>query len=477
MDTINDGRSFVGAIVSHRSTVSEPTEKEQSSAKRREIKCKESFEDQYISAAGSVGLHNTSASAAVERRMEKISIESEEMMCPQTTLPALTDYPLLQKLIDNPLLILDDHNKYIIQLREAIEHTSFEQQQEQLELLLGAVNKQKYNSVYCDTYDYTNLHKYTDDDLKLDESYLAKTKYDQLVFLINTQIDAIKAEKKLIQEMKRHNAFNDFDFDNLWKLVIDHKDHHRGKYAYENEAGYLKGYFAGLTFVLEKIRNKTFIPNRETLRDLNQIMTDQVEDHFHIPIRVRIKTDSYFADFTTTPTQAYIEQLENSYLWEEYRSHGLYNLMKCKYYRIFKNKVSGTVTITKKLSCDTIAQEIEDIHTLYKEFEEKLKAATTKEAKELAIIFYLTNLDRMHLWADGNMRSITVLWMGIRMMNDFDLIMMNNPNDLDAHSDTELLQKVKSGTMNFKSLLKRDAVEYKAWDNTLNTPCKLYQCP
>ena len=398
------------------------------------------LEDKYsISATGGLDLNNTSI--AVERSVERLPRKA---------------------LIDNPLHILNNPELYFSKLRCDIETQSLDQQYEILTSLLDFVQKQQANPAYCNTYCYAHIEQ--NKTLKLDDAYLSKTEYDQLVFLIKTQIDAIEAEKTLIQEMSQHTEFDDFDWDNLWKLVIAPKDHEKGKYAYENQAGYLKGYFKGLTFVLKKIRLGTFSPTWETLRELNQVMTDQVENEDRIPIWAYIKTDGDKFLIEIIPTHDYIEQLKKIDQWTKgVNSIGWLegDVIECKYYQIYLSR-SRFIYFSRKDSCNTLKKEVENVKKLFDEFSEKSKAAKTADEKELAILFYVINLARMRLFVDGNIRAINVLWMGIRLINKLDLIIMNDPFDLYSHSDQELVYKVNSGIMNFKSLLKLDAPWYQA---------------
>ena len=399
---------------------------------------------------------------------------------------------LLATLIENPLFMLDMHSFYIMQLMRSMEHESFAEQTTRLKSLIDSIEtKQKTIPTYREPYKYDFPHDYGE---SIDKKHLANTKADQLIWLINTQIDAIEEEQKLMAEMEQHERFFDFDRCNLWKLAIDHKDHKKGKYAYENEAGYLKGYFAGLRYVLEQVRLQTFTADWDTLFKINQTMTFKVEDRHHIPIQARVKEDGKVGYCSIFPTVAYMKQFEEAFtlfsnkaeVHESMRLEAMpdgpdvvhldrVEIKRCEHYqiKIFPHKIE----IMRNDSCNTIQKEIDSAHRLFEQFEDKLKMAQTQEDIELAIIFYVTQLERMHLFVDGNLRSVMVLWTGIRLTNNLDLTIMDNPNDLDAYSDKEILQIVKNGTVNFKSLLKENAVGYQAWNDKLMIQSEIYKQP
>ncbi len=386
--------------------------------------------------------------------IDEVSIKRIEM-------PVIDQNIYFKQLIENPISLIRDEERLLVQFMQSIETEPFEKRYTRLMLLLESADTKKDELEYKNTWVYPDFSAYFN--LYLNPSCLAQTHYDRLVFLIKTQSDAIKEEQKLIQEMKLHDVFHDFDFETVWKLAIDYKDHTRGRYAYENEPGYLKGYFAGLRFVFKQVREGSFIPNWDTLCQIHDIMTDKVEGYFNIPIQALGKNNKSRICCIITPTVAFQRQIEKTFKTSRSTQNSALIIKSGKYYQIEMRRAQRKMQILfrKITRCDTIAKEIERANSLYKEFEEKWQGAKTTRTKELAIIFYVTRLDRMHLFVDGNIRSIIVLWTGIRLMHHFDLMIMDNPNYLDAHSDHELLQIVAKGIINFKSLLKLDAFEYR----------------
>ena len=69
---------------------------------------------------------------------------------------------------------------------------------------------------------------------------------DIIVRTLKSLLLAVKAEIELIEEVKKHKCFGGFDYNQLWRLVIDgeHQQKH-GKYTFEGEEGYLAGGFQG----------------------------------------------------------------------------------------------------------------------------------------------------------------------------------------------------------------------------------------
>ena len=449
-----DGKSIVPSPSTSIQNTNDLTTERPPNTKKRKVEIQPLY-DQKKASAGHIAGDSTAIPVTIAEQEE----EEEGWIVPLTL-------SVLHGFIQNPLCILNTPVACIRLLRKSIRDKSLEQQNELLTSLLDAVKAQKDNPTYCESYKYPNLNEYLKHKVKLDETCLSKTKYDQLVFLITTQIDAIKEEQKLIQEMQLHEAFNEFNFDSLWRLAIDRKQHKQGKYIYENEAGYLKGYFAGLKFVLEQVRTKTFTPNWETLRDLHQIMTDKVEDSLQIPIQARIKGDKDVSSCLIRPTVDYVLQFEQDGIVYQSISHPQIKIRELKYYQLSLGPNTYIMSCSSIERDKTLEKDIENAKQLFDEYSEKLKNAKTDEEKELAMIFYVTRLERMHLFWDGNLRAIQVLWRGMRLANEFESMVMNNPNNLDDHSDQQLLERVNNGILNFKSLLKKDSSKYQAWDDT-----------
>lgn len=106
-----------------------------------------------------------------------------------------------------------------------------------------------------------------------------------------------------------------------------------------------------------------------------------------------------------------------------------------------------------------------------------MKESNSTEEKESAIAVCLTQLSRAHIFHDGNTRSVNILLIGLLLSNDLKPSVLFDPNCFDKYADSEILQALQRGRLNFQALLKEDSPEYVQRTALLNDEPELLNKP
>ncbi len=357
----------------------------------------------------------------------------------------------LKDFMKSPLEYAGSFNKTFTQVFTEMADETLDTQTNRLHKLMTDIYNSKQYSTYCFIQGKT-----------VEEELPGKERHIELVKI---QIDTIKAEQTLIEEIEKQPCFKHFDLCNLWKLAVDHKDHEKGKYCYESEPGYLKGYFKGLTLVLQQIRTGTFIANWENFLKIHQTATTGVENRDEL-------IEQYSKD--TKPTQFYgVRKLTKKF--EQVVKKAPLQVMKIRHQdsqvRVFTRYIFRCINEDNQKYDShgnnlntTYEQRVHTIQEIFQEYSEKIQQAKTTQEKESGISVCSTELSRVHIFTDGNTRSVNILLMGLLLSNDLKPAVLCDPNCFDYYADSEILTEVQRGYLNFQALLKQDSPDYRPRD-------------
>lgn len=88
-------------------------------------------------------------------------------------------------------------------------------------------------------------------------------------------------------------------------------------------------------------------------------------------------------------------------------------------------------------------------------YNEQISKSTTEEEKLRIIAATVQQIDRIHPYADGNIRVSLILMQRMLLQNNFLPVMLHNPNCIDGYSVDELVKEIKTGMANTKQLIDR----------------------
>ncbi len=95
-----------------------------------------------------------------------------------------------------------------------------------------------------------------------------------------------------------------------------------------------------------------------------------------------------------------------------------------------------------------------NVKELFKRYHTKIQSAVEEDDKLKAIILLCQDLDQLHVFVDGNIRTAGILLLNKLLLdNNFSPCCLKDPNCLDCLSIDELVEKVKEGQELFSSKL------------------------
>ena len=289
------------------------------------------------------------------------------------------------------------------------------------------------------------------------------------ITVLNNVKNAVIEEQKLNQELINHKSFIGFIKEDLWKLFIDGRYHKvRGKYGYEDESGYLAGCFCGFRHVLEDIRKKSPLSfetvNVDTLNEWRYHAVKNVlnEDFSSFHISLSLGCTFYFVGDKLSESgkeemlasakikskkkyvrlpgaeEVVIKRYANEFyhLYEEYQNEKPFKLIRsgCRH--------NNTTIADLKISMNKVLQK----------FFQELSISVSESDKERVIIKCVITLNRMHGFADGNIRTLVFLFLnGLMISHGMCPLIWENPNIIDGHSADESHKYLIAAKKRFRS--------------------------
>lgn len=270
------------------------------------------------------------------------------------------------------------------------------------------------------------------------------------------------AERELAAAMSRP-VFKDFPRDQAWRLLIDAKHHARGKYGFESEAGYMAAMMRAFTRML---RDHVPRVTADYYRELHDMAVADVLTRSGQQMATGFRNSKIygvaFRPDADTWSQAGYDELVAKYNSREqdpyYGEHG--HPLGDDVLASEPSAMVGPGLAEKELKLKPLALErcrrlADWVLRVYYEKIEKIKGAQgdTQDARLTAIVRCCQDLDQLHLFFDGNIRTIVFLLMNKLLMDNGLLpTIMDEPNILDCKSVAEIKQAVLAGQARFKSV-------------------------
>lgn len=273
---------------------------------------------------------------------------------------------------------------------------------------------------------------------------------DKALTVIRGMEMKLAAEPALHQELSQHQAFQSFNPNESWRLVMDrYQQDNRGEYGFENESGYMSGTFNGLREAMESARTgqpltvdmltqlhdtcvENIIPMGKTI--LEPANLEKGLRDFYAPngeprrVGFGLTQDRNMSDAGLQELQDKINVHGDD--WFEIQNNG------------GPNRLMTFPKTTQE--CNDRVQGIID------QYNQEIGQANTADEKYTAIAKCCRDLEISHVYADGNARTIGFcLANKLLAENNLPPVILENPNRFDAYSVNELVTEMKSGAVNF----------------------------
>ncbi len=297
-----------------------------------------------------------------------------------------------------------------------------------------------------------------------------------------------------------------FPIKEIWRPLIDGRLHRAeggwGKYE-EREEGCVKDLHDGLAKALLNIEAPL---SEEFILDLHYVCTKNTKNLISSPGSLR-KASSISASFglecgETLTEQGLCEILnkmeEEAHYFKDFpHQHGSYLFIRDneeKMHLLGDNSISNKnlkkvrerygVTDNSALA-HILFQEIEQgtkpyryaapsaghvkraLRKLIKDYNAKIKTAQSDDDKLRVIIQLITDIDRLHPFADGNIRTFAILLLNrLLAQNGFPPVTFKDPNIFDGCSQAQLFAEVKLAIQNSMDIItgKKDSFGFKTSD-------------
>jgi prophage maintenance system killer protein len=286
-----------------------------------------------------------------------------------------------------------------------------------------------------------------------DEEFSFDTKRDAVIAAIGRITGVTDAEEKLFDAMDGHDAFEGFPKESAWRLVMDGKQQHRGKFGFENEKGYMAAMMGAFTRMLDGLDDELTAASYEELHDL---AVGGVLDRAGKKMEKGFRNskdygEGFGVDQDTWSEEGYEELLE------KYRNRGPKNVKDERYPEGHPvgaalaekpEKMVGPGVPRKVMqirpmlaaACEEAATSVIGV------FHQEIAEAETEDAKLEAIARCAQDLDQLHLFADGNIRTIAFLVVNkLLLQNGLTPVILKEPNVFDCKSVAELKAALREG--------------------------------
>lgn len=285
------------------------------------------------------------------------------------------------------------------------------------------------------------------------DTFVFPTKREAVDAAIGRITGIATAETTLGDEMRKHEALNKFPQSKIWMMLMDGKYHAtRGKYGFENEKGYMSALMSAFTNMLQNLTDELTVDSYAYLHDL---AVNGVYNRNGTPMdkgyrNNQTEAEGFGVDNDTWSSDGYDE------LSEKYRNRNTKKQSSSVGWALAldpKGMVGPSVE-TKIMKIKPLAQTQckRFAGVVINDYHEELRRAETEEDKLRAIARCCQDLDQLHLFVDGNIRTVTFLLLNkLLLQNNLSPVIMEEPNVFDCKSIAELIDAIKAGQKKFES--------------------------
>jgi hypothetical protein len=272
-------------------------------------------------------------------------------------------------------------------------------------------------------------------------------------------------EEELFPAMGEVDTFDEFPDDEAWRLLMDGKHQEsRGKFGFENEKGYMAAMMKSFAAMLAGLGQKLTSASYEELHDL---AVGGVLARDKTPMEKGFRNSKKFAEGFGVDAETW-SQSGYSELELKYRNRGPKGVKDPNYPG--GHPVGGSLLYApKNMVAPEMPQKVMRIRPMLRDgcievadavlnvFYLQIAKAKTETAKLEAIARCAQDLDQLHLFADGNIRTIAFLVVNkLLIENNLDPVILHEPNIFDCKSVGELVAALRAGQRAFRSYKSAD---------------------
>jgi hypothetical protein len=325
-----------------------------------------------------------------------------------------------------------------------------------------------------------------------------------LVLSLYAVKEKIRAEKSIAPILAKHPKFKNFPVEDIWRMLINHSAWHEGAkgLAYDNNFAYLAGSIDGFGLTLMRhLEGKKIDGNM--FREIHDYAVEIVLDETSIKKVLEVMNDFYFkavAKFAQRPSRQSARQSPPrplEYSKKEYRDQTWYAFFRLEMgnnmserglrdmlqtplssppdFILSKNGMDPRYTalatshLLKLEDCpNDIPQEAilvtrystpEKLQAradaIFKKCRETVEIAPNEKSKVLAIAECGQELERAHMFRDGNART-SIFFAINKLLWEAELMpsMISDPNKFDGFSKEELAVEIEHGQELFSKFAK-----------------------
>jgi Fic/DOC family len=264
-----------------------------------------------------------------------------------------------------------------------------------------------------------------------------------------------QAEQALVLELAKVKAFSTFQKAEVWRLFMDGKHQGRGKLGFENERGYMAGMMRGCTIMLQHL-NQPLTP--DLFEQLHDACVTNVLNRSEEPMKLMYRDsphhgEGFGVDADTWSLAGYQE------LVAKYKNRNKGD----QSYDDGKNTVGIVLADDpKNMVGPDVHPKVMKLKPLYrnqcKGFAASILERYAQEIQKIdpleAIVRCCQDLDQVHLFEDGNIRTIAFLVLNKCLIEqNLSPTILDEPNIFDCKSMAEIQEAVKAGQKTFASYM------------------------
>ncbi len=299
---------------------------------------------------------------------------------------------------------------------------------------------------------------------------------DSFYALSNPSISNLEMRVHSLMKDIPCNSFKTISQEQLWKLLFMERDRLAdGKYAYEKEEpGYLNGMLAGYLFMLETLHHPLTPELYEQLHDAAIRGVSSREEPSGIPEGFAKYSDgkeAFQLHWGSTVSADGVRELSERY--KSYRYQDSQNYDTHEFLKEALDPPKKTIDLTgrnpsfirlKPRRPETCRANVAACIQVY-----EARPKITQKQKLSAIARLCQDLDQLHVFVDGNIRTTGILLANrLLLQQGLSPCVMQDVNQLDCLSEAELVIRLQEGQDFFQTLIHPDD-RATAADILLNT--------
>jgi hypothetical protein len=282
-----------------------------------------------------------------------------------------------------------------------------------------------------------------------DMGALLKLSQEEMLAQITGVTDA---ESGLSQEMSKLPAFQEFPVSQAWRMLMDGKHQEgRGKFGFENEKGYMAALMKAYTHMLKGLDGEL---TTEVFEQLHDYAVDGVLDREKKTMdkgfrNSNLHGEGFGVDQDTWSIDGYKELKEKHKNRNKEEGSPVGAALAEAPEKMVGPDIENKVMKLKPLvkgQCERFAKVV--IATYHTDIENAVSA----DDQLKAIVKCCQDLDQLHLFVDGNIRTIAFLILNkLLLQNQMEPVILDEPNIFDCKSVHEIMAAVRSGQIKFNS--------------------------